>query len=81
MKMLFDAKDQRHVHIYLTYPVDEIDLTRKHEHERKGKRWNVSHHSLASFFRARQRSGDSFTLHKIQAGQTLKIELRDQLNF
>lgn len=81
MEMLFDAKGQRHIHIYLTYPVDEIDSIRKQDREDKGKQWTASRHSLASFFRGRRTAGVSFTLHELQAGQTFQIDLRDRLTF
>lgn len=59
----------------LTYPVDEIDRTRKAEALKHGKEWDPEEHSLAAFFEGARDQGYAFT---VDAGAPVKIDLGDE---
>lgn len=72
MKMLFDARAatpalaDKAFNIWLTYPIDEIDVGREEDWEkerkrgRKSRRWNAAKDSLRSFFN--DAAGGQFTV-------------------
>ena len=52
LEMLFDARGEGAVYtIHLTYPIDEIDIERKKDAEKKHKVWSPAEHSLTALFK------------------------------